>query len=85
MGSKQRIENLPQPILMKRDAREVGLEQGYHATLLQADLYLIERMMAIENRQQEGLHATATREDMRRVRRTKGINERRHVELTYHS
>jgi hypothetical protein len=68
---------------MERYAREAGLEQGYHATLLEAGPHLRERMMTIENHQKEGLHATAAREDMRRVRRTEGIDERSHVALAY--
>src|SRR5262249_50747686 len=85
IGRKQRLEDLPQPVIMERCSREAGLEQRDHATFLQACPYLVERMMAIENRQQEGLHTTATREDMRRVRRTEGINKRGYVELADHS
>jgi hypothetical protein len=31
---KQRIQDLPQSVIMERGAREAGLEQRYHATLL---------------------------------------------------
>jgi hypothetical protein len=84
MRGKQRIQDLSQPVIMERGVREVGLEQGYHPTVLQACPHLIESMMAIENRQEQGLHATATREDMGGVWRTESINERCHVELAYH-
>src|SRR5215467_7548158 len=69
---------------MERGACEAGLEQGDHATLLQACPHLIESMMAIENRQEQGLHATATREDMCGVWRAESIDERCHVEFAYH-
>ena len=49
MRSKQCLENLPQPGVMERGALEAGLEQGSHATGLQACPHLRERMMAIEN------------------------------------
>jgi hypothetical protein len=81
IGGKQGLEDLPQSIIMERGACEAGLEQGYHPTLLQACPYLIEGMMAIENRQEQGLDSTATREDMRGVRRAEGIDERSDVEL----
>src|SRR5262245_41896082 len=69
---------------MERGSREAGLEQGDHATLLQTCPHLRERMMTIENREEQGLHATATRENRGRVRRTESIDERRHVERAYH-
>jgi hypothetical protein len=84
IGGKQGIEDLPQPVIMKRGACEAGLEQRYHLTLLQAWPDLIENMMTIENRQEQGLHPTPTRQDMGGVRRAEGINERRHVELADH-
>jgi hypothetical protein len=84
MRGKQRIENLPQPVIMERGAFEARLEQGYHPTLLQTCPHLIESMMAIENRQEQGLYSTATRENMSRVRRTEGIDEGSHVELADH-
>jgi hypothetical protein len=80
---KQRLQDLPQPIIMQGYPREAGLEQGDHPTLLQACSHLIQGMMTIENRQEQGLHATATREHMGGVGRAEGIDERRHVELTY--
>jgi hypothetical protein len=85
IGGKQGIEDLPQSVIMERSACEAGLEQGYHPTFFQACPYLIEGMMAIENRQEQGLHSTATRKDMSRMRRAEGIDERSYVELAYHS
>jgi hypothetical protein len=82
---KQRLEDLPQPVIMKRGALEAGLEEGYHATLLQTCPYLREGMMAIENRQQQGRYSTATREHMRRGWRAEGIEERSHLELAYYA
>jgi hypothetical protein len=84
MRGKQRLEALPQPVLMERGACEAGLEQGSHPTLLQTCPHLIESMMAIEHRQEQGLHATATREHMRRVRGAAGIEEGSHVALADH-
>ena len=84
MRGKQRIEELPQPVIMERCARAAGLEQGEHPTVLQAGPHLIEGMMAIKNRQEQGLHSTATREDMGGVRRAERIDERSHVERAYH-
>jgi len=84
LRGKQGIEDLPQPIIMERCAREAGLEQGSHPTFLQACPDLIEGMMAIQNRQEQRLHATATREDVSGVRRAEGIDEGSHVELAYY-
>src|SRR5262249_32297197 len=83
MRGKQRIEDLPQPVIMERGTLEAGLEEGYHATLLQTCPYLIEGMMAIENRQKQGLYSTATREHMRRVWGAEAIDERSHIALAY--
>jgi len=69
---------------MERGSREAGLEQGDHATFLQAGSHLIQRMMAIENGEEQGLHATATREDMGGVWRTESIDQRCHIALAYH-
>ena len=52
MRGKQRLEDLPQPVIMERCVVEAGLKQGEHATFLQARPHLIEGMMAIENRQE---------------------------------
>jgi hypothetical protein len=79
----QRREALPQPVIMERDALEAGLEQGEHPTLLPAGPHLVERLMTIENRQEQGLHTTATRENRRRMWRAESIEERRHIELAY--
>ena len=84
MRGTQRIEDLPQPVIMERYAVETGLEQGEHPTVLQARPHRLEGMMAIEHRQEEGIHSTATREDMRRVWRAEGIDECSHVALAYH-
>ena len=81
LRGKQRSEDLPQPVIMERGAREAGWEQGEHPTGFQACPHLLEGRMAIENRPEQGLHATASRKDMRGVRRAKGLAERRHVEL----
>src|SRR5262252_3851545 len=35
LGGTQRLEDLPQPVIMERGACEAGLEQGEHPTLLQ--------------------------------------------------
>ena len=69
---------------MERYSCEAGLEQGYHPTFLQACPYLIESMMAIQNRQEQRLHSTATREDVSGVRRAEGIDEGSHVEFAYY-
>jgi hypothetical protein len=84
MRGTQRSEDLPQPVIMERSAVEPGLEQGEHATVLQARPHRIEGMMASEHRQEEGLHSTARREDRRRVWRAEGSDERRHVALADH-
>src|ERR1043166_4989480 len=34
MRGKERLQDLPQPVIMERGSREAGLEQGDHATLL---------------------------------------------------
>jgi hypothetical protein len=67
VGRKQRIQDMPQPIIMQRGAREPWLQQCHHATLCQPFAYLVERMIAIENRQHQGFAPTPTREHMRRV------------------
>src|SRR5262249_33044363 len=84
MRGKQRLENLPQPVIMERGALEAGLGQGQHPALLQTCPHIIESMMAIENRQEQGLYSTATREHMSRVRRAEGIDEGSHIELADH-
>jgi hypothetical protein len=81
---KPRIEDRPQPVIMERGAREAGLEEGEHPTVLQACPHLLEGMMTIKHRQEQGLHATATREDMGGVRRADSLDARRHVALAYH-
>src|SRR5262245_61244514 len=78
---KQRLEHLPQPVIMERGAREAGLEQGEHPALLQTCPHLLERMMAIEHRQEQGLYSTATREDRCGVWRAEGSDERSDFEL----
>jgi hypothetical protein len=79
--SQQRLQDLPEPVIMERGAREAGLEQGDHTTFLQAGPHLRESMMAIENREEQGLHATATREDLGGGWRTASIEERCPIEL----
>src|SRR5437667_6469670 len=54
LGGKQGIEDLPEPVIMERSSREAGLEQGDHATILQAGPQLTESMMDIENRAKHG-------------------------------
>src|SRR5262249_27776093 len=81
---KQRLEDLPQPVIMERGARQARLEQGYHPAFLQTCSHLIEGMMAIQNRQEQRLDPTATGEDMGGGRRAEGIDECRHVEFADH-
>ena len=84
MRSQQRIEALPQPVIMERGSRQARLEEGEHPTFLQTCPYLREGMMAIQHRQEQSLDLTATGEGMGGVRRAEGIDERRHVALADH-
>src|SRR5437899_12874193 len=70
----QRVEDLPQPVIMERAALEPGLEEGYRPTVRQAGPHVREGMMAIKTRQEQGRDSTATREDRRRVRRRAGLH-----------
>jgi hypothetical protein len=81
---KQRIKELPQPVIMERGARQARLKSGEHPTFLQSCPSLIEGMMAIEHRQEQGFYATATGEDIRGVRRAIGIDEGSYIELADH-
>jgi hypothetical protein len=45
---------------MQRGAREPWLQQRHHATFFQPFAYLVERMIAIENRQHQGFDPTPT-------------------------
>jgi hypothetical protein len=57
---KQRSEDLPEPVIMARGARQARLEYGEPPPFLQTCPYLLEGMMAIENGQERGFYSTAT-------------------------
>jgi hypothetical protein len=76
IGGKQRIENVPELVIMERGACEPWLQQHHHPALFQPFSHLVEGMMPVQNRQEQSLHATATREHMRGVGRDKPIDDR---------
>ena len=51
MGGKERVEALPEPVILARGALEAGLKQGEPPTFLQTCPHCRAGMMTIENRQ----------------------------------
>ena len=79
IGRKQRIEDLPQPVIMQRGTPSSLLEQGQHPTLLETCADLIERMVSVQNRQDQRFHPTPTREDMGRVGGDQAVDNGGHL------
>jgi hypothetical protein len=75
-----RRQALPEPVILERGSREAELEQGEHATGLQAGSHLRPRLLASEPGEEQGRHATATREDRGGVWRTESLAQRCHLE-----
>jgi hypothetical protein len=75
IGRKQRIENVPQAVIIKRGTREPRLQQRHHPTLFEPFSHLIEDMMPIQNREHQGFNPTTTREPMRGVRGNETVND----------
>ncbi len=67
IGGKQRIEDVPQPVIMERGTCEPWLQQRHHPRSSSRLPHFVERMMSIQNREHQGFDPTATREHMRRV------------------
>jgi hypothetical protein len=76
IGRKQRIENVPQAVIIERGTREPRLQQRHHPTLFEPFSHLIESMMPIQNREHQGFNPTTTREPMRGVRGNETVNDR---------
>jgi hypothetical protein len=49
MGGKERVEDLPEPVIMERGALEAGLKQGEPPTFLQTCPHLIAPISAERN------------------------------------
>jgi hypothetical protein len=76
IGRTQRIEDMPQAVIMEGGTRESRLQQRYHATLFEPSPDLGEGMMPIQNREHQGFDPATTREPMCRVRGDKTVNDR---------
>jgi len=75
ISRKQRIENVPQAVIIKCGTREPRLQQRHHPTLFEPFSHLIEGMMPIQNREHQGFNPTTTREPMRGVRGNETVND----------
>jgi hypothetical protein len=75
IGGKQRIEDVPQAVIMERSPGEPRLQQRYHPALFQPFAHLVESMMPVQNREDQGFDPAATREPMCRMGRDETINE----------
>ncbi len=85
IGRKEGIQNLPKPVIIEGQAREVGLEECQHTLLFQPLAHLVEGMMPIENREHQGLHTMATREHIARPRWQERVDDGGHLELAQHA
>src|SRR5262249_8789827 len=52
IGGQQGTEDVPQPVIMDRGARQARLKEGKHPPFLPTCPHFIEGMMAIQNRQE---------------------------------
>jgi hypothetical protein len=64
IGGKQRIAPVPSPVIMECGACEPWLEQGSHPPLCHPLAHLVERMIAVQDGQDQGFDPTPTREPM---------------------
>jgi hypothetical protein len=76
IGRKQRIEHVPQAVIMERGTREPRLQQRHHPPLFEPFSHLIEGMMPFQNREPQGFNPTTTREPMRGVRGNETVKNR---------
>jgi hypothetical protein len=64
IGGKERIADVPQPVIMQGGAGESGLQEVEHAPLVQPLPHFVEGMIAIQNRQDQGFDSTSSRQHM---------------------
>src|SRR5262249_4982342 len=76
MGRTQRIEAVPQPVIIAGGTGEPCLQQGPHPTLFEPSPDFREGMRPVQNRAHQGFDSTPTREPMGRVRRAETVNDR---------
>jgi len=80
ISGKQRIEDVPQAVIIERSTCEPRLQQRDHASLFQPSPHLVEGMMPIQNGKHQGFNSTPTREPMRRMGRDKAVNHGGHLQ-----
>jgi hypothetical protein len=74
VGGKQRIEDVPPPVIMERGPCEPWLQQGHPAPFCQPLPHLGQGMMPIQHRQDQGFDPTPGRKLMPWVRRHEVVN-----------
>jgi hypothetical protein len=85
VGGTQRLQDLAPTVSVAGCSLEPWLEQGHHPALLQAWAHFIERMMAVQDRQDHGFHAAAAGEERGRMGREQRVDDGRHLQLAHHA
>jgi hypothetical protein len=81
VGGKERVEDLPQAVIIERLLLSARLKQGQHPTLRQPGPHFVEGMMAVENRQHQRFYPSPTGEDIIGVRGKQLVNKGGDLEL----
>jgi len=82
VGRTQRLQAMPQPIVMPRGSREPWLQPRHQAMLFQPFAYLVKRRVALEKRQHPGCDPTPTREHKRRVGGKEALKHGGHLQAS---
>ena len=84
VGRKQRIQHLPQAVIMQRHALQACLEQGEHPAFLETGSYLIQGMVSVKDREHQRLYPVPTGEHMGRMGWNQAIDDCGGVEAPQH-